>query len=181
MSEGRELTRLVILDGQVWAAGSVPPPEVAERIRNPKCWEPVEDEPGLRWGPEGMPSVSTFSNPVTPSEPTNGIRNLDEHAGGSDASGVIAARTGSVIGRAETDQPVTEPTEEQTGEETEQPKLLDRIAVDDDEPVAEPPRSGKGATEAAWREFATSRDVEVSDDDDRAAIIAACRDAGVIQ
>jgi hypothetical protein len=178
VSEGRELTRLVILDGQVWPAGSTPPAEVAARIKNPLCWRPVEDDPPLPWGPEGMPSISTASSPVIPAEPARGIPNLDEKAGDS---AVVGASTGSVIGRAETDHPLTEPEQPEPAAE---PKLLDRIAVDDDEApplLQEPPRSGKGASEAAWRQYAQSYGVQVPEGADRADIIAACKDAGLIK
>lgn len=176
MSDGRELTRLVILDGQVWPAGSVPPAEVAARIKNPLCWQPVEDDPPLPWGPEGMPSVSTASSPVIPADPANGIPNLDEKAGDS---AVIPANTGSVIGRAETDQPVTVPEPDPPhdppppnnyDDEVEAPPLFQ-----------EPPRSGKGATEVAWRQYAQGYGVEVPAGADRAEIIAACKDACLIK
>lgn len=193
MTEGRALTRLVILDGEVWPAGSVPPATVAERIRNPRCWEDVESEPELPWGPEGMPSVGTATSPVVPADPASSIPNLDEKAGDS---AVTAAQPGLPIARdpaeasgsafARKQQPDSAGSAE---EPTEEPELHDRIAVEDDEPqqepeqelMSEPRRSGPGSSESAWRQFAASRGVQVSDDDDRAAIIAACRDAGVVQ
>jgi hypothetical protein len=166
VSDGQELTRLVILDGQVWPAGSVPPAEVAARITNPKCWAPVEDEPSLPWGPEGMPRISTAGTPVVPADLATTVPNLEEKAGDS---AVVASNPGSVIGRAETEQPLSE--------------TADEVAGDDEAPplFAEPPRSGKGATEAAWRQYAEGYGVEVPEGADRAEIIAACKDAGLIQ
>jgi hypothetical protein len=37
--EGRKLARTVHIGGQVWHAGEVPPPEVAEKITNPAAWD----------------------------------------------------------------------------------------------------------------------------------------------
>lgn len=189
MTEGRALTRLVVLDGEVWEAGSVPPPRVAERIRNPKCWAPAEVDPPLPWGPEGMPQINTASQAVIPAAPAgNGLSNLEEQAGGTEQSGVIPADQGNVIGR-DPSEPVGQPNlaSEVPGEvaQTDEAKAsdsADRPALDDEADLpAEPPRSGRGASEGAWRAFAASRDVEISDNADRAAIITACRKAGVIQ
>jgi hypothetical protein len=186
VTEVRALTRLVVLDGEVWEAGSVPPPEVAERIRNPQCWAPIESEPPLPWGPEGMPQISTATQPVIPAAPAeNGIANLQEQAGGTEQSGVIAAQPGNVIGRdpAETvslPAPAGEPTA------TEEPPAAP--VVDEQQPVEkpaallpEPPRSGKGSSEAVWRAYAEQFDADIPADADRAAIIAQLKDDGYIQ
>lgn len=181
MTAGRALTRLVILDGEVWEAGSVPPPEVAERIRNPLCWESIEGDYQLPWGPEGMPAVSTASQAVIPAAPAGGgLPNLQELAGGTEQSGVIPADQGNVIGRDPL-EPLGQPNlaGEIEGDVVEQPELPP--ATTPPPPSPEPPRSGKGATEAAWRRFAADRDIQVAENADRSQVIAACREAGVIQ
>lgn len=175
------LTRLVILDGVVWPAGSVPPAAVAERIRNPKCWEPVENEPVLPWGPEGMPSISTASTPVVPAEPAGGVTNLQEKTGDNAA---VAAQPGLPIARDPAEVSGQAFAQQQTGE----PELHDRLAVQDDvtplpkpELLSEPPRSGKGASTAAWRAYAEQFDVDVPADADRGDIIALLKNDGHIQ
>jgi hypothetical protein len=182
VTEGRALTRLVILDGEVWPVGSVPPAAVAERIRNPKCWAPVEDEPELPWGPEGMPAVGTASTPVVPAQPASGIPNLQEKTGDS---AVIPARPGTPIARDPAEVsgqafanggPVREPGPA----EDDSAQLHDRVAVDDetaaaDSPSAllsEPPRSGRGASTAAWRAYAQQFGAEVPDDAEKLRSIA---------
>lgn len=46
--------------------------------------------------------------------------------------------------------------------------------------VEAPPRSGKGSGEKAWREFATSLEVDLEGCTSRDDVIAACEEAGVI-
>jgi hypothetical protein len=188
VTDGKALTRLVVLDGEIWEAGSVPPPAVAARIRNPKCWAPAEPEPGLSWGPEGMTQVGTASQAVIPAAPaSNGIPNLQEQAGGTEQSGVIPADQGTVIGRDASEpisrvQPAGEaatdlmPTDSEPEKNPEPEEGSESAAL-----PAEPPRSGRGASESAWRAFAAGHGVEVAEEADRAAIIAACRKAGVIK
>jgi hypothetical protein len=168
----RVLTRLVILDGVVWNEGDVPPPEVAALIRNPKCWAPVEADANP-WGPEGRrtPSVNVMDTgmPVIPSEPgTNGIPNLTEQPADTISSTVVPAAAGTVNGLPLPDpEPVV--AESEPVEEMVAPVL------------PEPPRSGKGATEAAWRAYAAQLDVDVTAAADRGDIIARLRDDGRIQ
>jgi hypothetical protein len=191
VTEGRALTRLVILDGEVWPAGSVPPAAVAKRIRNPQCWEPVESDPPLPWGPEGVPAIGTAGTPVVPAAPASGIPNLEEKTGDS---AVVTARAGLPIGR--------DPAEasgqafagqQQDGDAVPAPpdgeqELHDRLAVEPEPDPAqqpallsEPPRSGKGATTAAWRTYAQQFDVDVPAEADRGDIIALLKDDGHIQ
>lgn len=201
MTEGRALTRLVIIDGEVWPAGSVPPAEVAERIRNPLCWAPVEADPVLPWGPEGMPSIGSADTPVVPAEPaTNGIANLQEQADGTVSSGVIAATNGSVIGRAETDNPLTDlgPIHEPVEIDQDEPAPVDAgqdetglvELPEDQEPepdeaprelLPEPARSGRGSSESAWRAYAAQFDVEIPEGADRGDIIALLKSRGFIR
>lgn len=160
----RALTRLVVLDGTVWNAGDVPPPEVAARIRNPQCWGPVEVDPNP-WGPEGQrtPTVDVMDTgtPVVVSEPAaNGIPNLTEQPADTASSTVVPAVPGTVNGL---------PLPSADAEEVAAPAL------------PEPPRSGKGATEAAWRAYAGQFSVELPADADRGDIIARLRDDGHIQ
>jgi hypothetical protein len=174
VTEGRALTRLVVLDGEVWEAGSVPPPEVAERIRNPKCWAPLEQDPPLPWGPEGMPAINTASQAVIPAAPAgNGIPNLEEQAGGTAQSGVIPADQGNVIGRDP-----SEPFGPNVASEVDPAQVEQQP-----EPVLlpEPPRSGKGSSETAWRAYAAQFGVEVPASSDRNAIIAQLKDDGYIR
>lgn len=166
----RVLTRLVILDGVVWNEGDVPPPEVAALIRNPKCWAPAEAEANP-WGPEGRSTpamdVMGTSKPVIPSEPgTNGIPNLEEQPADTASSAVVPADPGTVNGLP---LPDPEPVVTVPVEEPAAPVL------------SEPPRSGKGATEAAWRAYAAQLGVDVAADADRGDIIARLKDDGRIQ
>jgi hypothetical protein len=200
VTEGRALTRLVILDGEVWPAGSIPPAAVAERIRNPKCWAPVEDEPVLPWGPEGMPSVGMPGSPVIPAAPAAGIPNLQEKAGDS---GVVPASPGLLIARDPAEVSgqafaagglVRGPGSAEDDSIPAQPQLHDRVALEDDTlPVesagetsspallSEPPRSGRGASAAAWRAYAEQFDVDVPSGASRDDIIALLEDDGHIQ
>lgn len=168
----RVLTRLVILDGVVWNEGDVPPPEVAALIRNPKCWAPAEAAPSP-WGPEGQstPSVDVMDTgtPVVPSEPAaSGIPNLTEQPGDTASGAVIPAAPGTVNGLPLPDpEPVV--TEPDVPETPPAPLL------------PEPPRSGKGATETAWRAYAAQFGVDVPASADRGDIIAQLRDDGRIQ
>ncbi len=153
MTQPRALTRLVILDGEVWEAGSVPPPAVAERIRNPKCWEPVEDDLSPWAPPAPAPAVTEQAEPA-----------------GQPGDDTTTADPGDL------------PSAGQPDTTRDDPELHDRLEVGTPAPLpAEPPRSGRAASKEAWREFATSRGVEVPDGADRTAIITACRKAGVIQ
>jgi hypothetical protein len=192
VTEGRALTRSVVLGGEVWEAGSVPPPEVAARIRNPRCWEPAEADPPLPWGPEGVPAVSTATQAVIPAAPAgNGIPNLEEMAGGTVQSGVIPAQPGNVIGRDPSEPfapavvtdavpPVQEPAEAPWSETEPEPEpVVEELDFQPAQP--EPPRSGKGATEAAWRAYAESFGVTVPQSADRGDIIARLKDDGYIQ
>lgn len=165
MSENRALACLVILDGQVWGAGSVPPPAVAARIRNPKCWQPLESEPAAATDP-APPGPNGDVIPAAAG--TNGIRNLEPQPDETDQSAVIPAGTGTIIGR---DPLESDGMAGESGPAAEIPPSE----------LAEPPRSGKGASENAWRLFAISRGVSMPEGADRTAIIAACRQAGVIQ
>jgi hypothetical protein len=166
VSEGRELTRLVILDGVVWPAGSVPPAEVAKRIRNPKCWEPVENDPPLPWGPEGRPGPAT--TPVSQARPGLPIgRDPDEPSGQALA--------------AQQDAPAAE-----GGPEDDKPGLDDQpdkpAPAEQQAPVlSEPPRSGKGATTAAWLAYARQFGIDVPAGADRGQIVALLEDDGHIQ
>jgi hypothetical protein len=57
---------------------------------------------------------------------------------------------------------------------------VDNDGVDSREPGTVPPRAGKGSGREEWLSFAHENDVDVADDADRGAIIAACEAAGVI-
>lgn len=161
MTEGRALTRLVVLDGEVWEAGSVPPPEVAERIRNPQCWQTVE-EPAAQTQPENR-----SGRIPEPDRTSDGLRNLEPQPTTTDSSAVAQPSPGTIIGTpAAEPAPVVEP---------------EPVAPQDQVPLSEPPRSGKGATTAAWRAYARQFDVQVPPEADRADIIALLKDGGHIQ
>jgi hypothetical protein len=51
---------------------------------------------------------------------------------------------------------------------------------EEDETVAEPPRSGKGSGRDAWAEFAAAQGVQVQDEDTKDDIVRALAEAGVI-
>lgn len=46
-------------------------------------------------------------------------------------------------------------------------------------PAGPPPKSGRGSSAGAWRDYARANGVEVADDADRDDVIAACVEAGV--
>lgn len=169
MTEGRALTRLVILDGQVWEAGSVPPPEVAERIRNPQAWQTLEDLVE-QIQPENQPPWHRVEQPVAePLPAVDGLRNLEPQNPGNASGRVAEAQPGVISGRPDP-QPDTEPD---PGPAVQ----ADQTAA----AVQEPPRSGRGSSEAAWRAYADQLGVDVSDLDERGDIIARLKADGHIQ
>lgn len=63
----RKLARNVQVDGTWYRPGDSPPPEVAERILNPKAWEDTEDrpEPALAAPVEQVPDGPLMEPPRT--------------------------------------------------------------------------------------------------------------------
>jgi hypothetical protein len=139
-----------------------------------------------------LPHTPVQPNQVVPSEPAGpGGVNPFEPASPDTASSAVPAggpAEGTLVAPAENpaaDQPVVteeESTEEVVVEQTVTEPVFD---AEDDAQLEivgeEPPRSGKGSGEAAWRAFAEANGVQVSENDGRDEIIAACQDAGVIQ
>ncbi len=191
----RELKAVVVVDGVVYGPGYETPDErVAARIKNPAAWgEQVESDEGH--GVPGdheqlaaglLPHAPVQPNQVALAEPAGdgGINPLLPPSTDTGSSAVPAgAATPSGIGAP----PV--PPDEQPGV-----LLTDRPALGggeraDDEPVAgqpapelpEPPRSGKGASSAAWRTYAAQFGVELDEDADRGAIIERLKHDGHIQ
>jgi hypothetical protein len=151
----------VILDGEIFVAGDVPPEHVARRIRNPQCWTelaaPVDEGTPPVPGPPAAPPLPTEVVAADPAGP-GGINPLEAPADDTTSSAVPTADGVPAGGPTATNE---------TGNAQGQP-------------LAEPPRSGKGSSEAAWRAFAAQYDVN-TDGMDRGDIIAALRDDGFIQ
>jgi hypothetical protein len=76
---------------------------------------------------------------------------------------------GDEEGSSDTDEPA----------DTEPSAPRQEAPAADQEALPEPPRSGTGSDLSAWRAFADSRGVQYPEDANRAAVIAACREAGV--
>lgn len=82
---GRKLTRLVVLDGQVWAAGSEPPPEIAARIRNPRAWSDEPEPAQVQPEPVIKPVVGRTEVPVA-DPATGGVQNPPAEATGNSSA-----------------------------------------------------------------------------------------------
>lgn len=183
----RELKTVVVVDGVVYGPGHQTdiPAHVASRITNPAAWgEQVESDEGH--GVPGdheqlagglLPHAPVQPNQITLAEPAGdgGINPLLPASADTGSSAVPAgAPTPTGAG-----QP-TEPFDEQPGVLlTDQPAVAGGERADAQLP--EPPRSGKGATTAAWREYAGQFDVAIDEDADRGAIIDRLRSDGHIQ
>jgi hypothetical protein len=168
----RALTRTVVVDGAVYSPGDVPPVEVAARIRNPQCWAPVTADPGINWTPEAGSGRVPEPDPAP-----GGLRNLDPQPADTDSSAVPWATPGTITGfppaEPAVDQAVAPPADAPppaAGEPVSEPDLL-----------PEPPRSGRGATTAAWRSYAEQFNVVVPPEADRGDIITLLKDDGYIQ
>lgn len=159
----RELKAVVLVDGVVYGPGYAQPDDnVAKRITNPIAWgeDAHSDEGhGVPGDPEQqaaglLPHAPVQLNQATPSEPAGdgGVSPVEPPAADTPSSAVPAGNG-----------------------------TPDGGLVATGEGLAEPARSGKGSTEAAWRAFAESKGVQVSEDADRNEIIAACKDAGAIK
>ena len=87
--------------------------------------------------------------------------------------------------------PVYTPHPESEDEPDDEPQDVEELGQDLAEAIDEqrdklrklvpPPRSGRGSSEKAWREFADAAHVDVSDAESRDDVIAACEAAGVIE
>jgi hypothetical protein len=85
---------------------------------------------------------------------------------------------------------VIEPVPEQPNDDAGDDLVIGEVVADDGSPsdplppgapsVQAPPRSGRGSGIEAWREFALLNDVDVRAGAERAEIIAACEDAGLL-
>jgi hypothetical protein len=185
-------------DHEQLAAGMQPHAPVQPNQVTPS--EPA-GQGGLNPSQPGSPDTASSAVPAAGGTPEGG---LEGHNANGEQSRILTSNPGVDEGDAKdpefksvfdegaapdflTSDVRPEPTVEQTEvvEETEQ--VVEEPAEPDTEEAGlqslppEPPRSGAGSGEAAWRAFAESRDVQVSDDDGRAEIIAACKAAGVIQ
>jgi hypothetical protein len=182
----RELKTVVLVDGVVYGPGyeTEIPDHVAKRITNPVAWgEEVDSDEG-----HGVPGdheqLASGLLPHAPVQP-NQIA-LAEPAGPGGVNPLLPSSpdTGSSAVPAGVETPTgirqpTEPLDERSAELPKQPA----VAGDEraDALLPEPPRSGKGATTAAWRAYAEQFDVQVDEDADRGDIIAQLKDAGHIQ
>lgn len=140
--------------GRWFAAGSTPPELYARRITNPSAWTGQED---------------VMTGPVPNDNDTS-------QGPGETTRVVIAPPTGVTGGPEPRPGPSTGGTTAGAGP-----------APQDGAPPAgtgtklsAPPRSGKGSGTDAWEAFARVHGVTLPDDFDRAEIIAACEDAGLV-
>lgn len=154
-----------MIDGEVFNAGDVPPEHVAVRIRNPQCWAPVTAEPGPNWTPESSPGRVPEPDPAR-----SGLRNLEPQNPGGTSSAIPTPEPGTVTGTLP-----TEPSQQQPELDEQQPELAPQGTL------PEPPRSGKGASTAAWRAYAEQLGVFPLPSEDRGDIIVRLQDAGHIQ
>ena len=182
----RELKSVVLIDGVVYGPGyeTKVPDDVAKRIRNPAAWGEeveVDEGHGVPGNHEQLAAGLLPHSPVQPNqialaEPAGpgGLNPLLPNSPDTGSSAVpagVATPTG--IG-----QP-TAPLDERSAELPQQPAVEgDQRA---DALLSEPPRSGKGATTAAWRAYAEQFGVQVDEDADRGDIIAQLKDDGHIQ
>lgn len=193
MTPVRALTRTVVIDGEVFVAGDVPPAHIADRIRNPACWAPVTPEAGPNWTPEaGTPDPVRRTNPapaavVEPDPAPAGLRNLEPQDPATGSSAVIEPVPG-VINGAPAPEPPADPDWVLDPDRPAEPALEEDYELDPPqdpgaEPglLPEPPRAGRGATTNAWRTFAEQYGVEVPAGADRSDIIALLKDDGHIQ
>lgn len=165
----RQLKGAVIVDGVVYGPGYTTdiPDHVANRITNPTAWgENVDSDEG-----HGVPGdhdqLAAGMQPHTPVQPNQVVPSEPAGPGGvnpffppeSDTASSAVPTGGDVAGS------IT--GKEQTGNAPGQP-------------LTEPPRSGKGSSEAAWRAYAEQQGVNV-DGMERGEIIAALQDHDVIQ
>jgi hypothetical protein len=184
----RELQTVVLVDGVAYGPGyETPSDQVAARIKNPAAWgEDVDSDEGH--GVPGnheqlaaglLPHAPVQPNQITMAEPAGpgGINPLlpsSTETGSSAVPAGVANPTGIR-------QPDAVPLDERPGgmPQGDQPPLGGGERADGQ--LSEPPRSGKGATTAAWRAYAEQFGAEVDDDADRAAIIAQLKDSGHIK
>jgi hypothetical protein len=181
----RELKAVVLVDGVVYGPGYETdiPDHVAERITNPAAWgEEVDSDEG-----HGVPGdheqLASGLLPHAPVQPNQIVLAEPAGLGGFNPMLPASEDTGSSAVPAGADTPTgvrqaTEPLDEQPGV-----LLQDQPAVAGDQQalLPEPPRSGKGATTAAWRAYAEQLGVQVDEDAERGDIIAALKDDGHIQ
>jgi hypothetical protein len=198
---------VVVVDGDVYGPGYITeiPDHVAKRITNPLAWgEEVDSDEGH--GVPGnheqlasglLPHTPLQPDQTVPSEPAGqGGVNPAEPASPDTASSAVPAGggvpEGGLVATGEntapaplaqqetTEEVVVEQTvtEQEVSEEPVEPPAADQFGQ---ALMAEPPRSGKGATTAAWRAYAEQFGVQVDEDADRGAIIAQLKDDGHIQ
>lgn len=193
----RELKAVVIVDGVVYGPGyETPDAKVAARIKNPAAWgEPVDSDEGhgLPGNHEQMaagllPHTPVQPNQVVMAEPAGdgGVNPLLPAAEDTGSSAVPAgAATPAGVPSATAPMILTSnPGMDEGDAEDPAYRLEDQTEITtgfDAEAPAEPPRSGKGATTAAWRTYAEQLGVAVDDDAERGDIIARLKADGHIQ
>lgn len=186
------------------------PAGVASRITNPAAWgEQVESDEGH--GVPGdheqlaaglLPHAPVQPNQITLAEPAGdgGINPLLPASADTGSSAVPAgANTPTGVPSATAPMILTsdpgvdegdaqDPSYQQGDYVATQPVPAGSVRKvgDREEPTAypslpEPPRSGKGATTAAWRTYAANFGVDIDEDADRGAIIDRLKNDGHIQ
>lgn len=171
----RQLTAVVYIDGVAYGPGyETPDDEVAARIKNPAAWSEERKDNAADTDGHGVPGdheqlaagllphAPLQPDQVTPSEPAGpGGLNPFLPPESDTKSSAVPAGAPTPAGLT----PPTAPPGEPGG------AVL----------LQEPPRSGKGATTAAWRAYAAQFGVQVDDTDERGDIIARLKDDGHIQ
>lgn len=191
----RVLATTIVLGGQVFEAGDIPPASIAARIRNPSCWKTLTvDEPAPPVG--GGAAEQAAAGPSLVHEPVATqllqrevvIRPPVTPADEDDPQG--SATTSAGIDPVTPEEPLEEvelvgdPDVEQTPVVDDAPELDED--EDDDQadtaPVAGPvpPRAGAGSGRPVWQAFASRNGVDHPADATRDEIIDACQQAGVI-
>ncbi|MGC4886694.1 hypothetical protein [Micromonospora sp. DT227] len=204
--KSRRLAAYVHVDGKRYGPEDDVPPEVAEKITNPKVWADG-DEPsahtsarprrsssgprlasyvhvgGRRFGPEDEVPADVAALITNPKAWEGGT--LPTHVeGGTTARTSEAPAPGNPPSQAARESELT-PDEVQAhaGDDASDDASEGDSAADGDKParIPAPRRSGKGSGVDAWAAFAATQGVEVEADASRDEIIAACEQAGVIE
>ncbi|WP_053065479.1 hypothetical protein [Micromonospora sp. RV43] len=203
--KSRRLATYVHVDGKRYGPEDDVPPEVAEKITNPKVWADGDEPSALasarpRRGSSG-PRLASYVHvggrrfgpeDEVPADVAALITNPKAWEGGAPPTRV---ESGTTARTPEAQAPGDPPS--QAAQEYEMtPEEIQALAGDDadagdagdsaadgDKPaqIPAPRRSGRGSGVDAWAAFAATQGVEVEADASRDEIIAACEQAGVIE
>ena len=152
----RVLSVNVWVDGVYCPAGSTPRPELAAQIGD-HAWTATDDAPVGTVTVEVPVQVEV---PVVVTVTDDGDAVVTPDLDGTLIGGVVTDDNDAEPPSSSEDVPPVAPSEE--------------LALDvDPSSLVEPPRAGRGASSAAWAEYATALGIELSGDMGRDDIIAA--------